>query len=100
MGGLICSTGVKAMVKCARHTEIPLLAATFCPQNRGEFTRRKELDHIDTKSSLHLYKTFNITGRTQKYLINITIKNHLQYLNTIKQQTQYTHLYPRKILCS
>ena len=25
MGGLICSTGVKAMVKCARHTEIPLL---------------------------------------------------------------------------
>jgi hypothetical protein len=37
----------------------------------GEFTRRKELDNIDTKSSLHLYKTFNITGRTQKYLINI-----------------------------
>jgi hypothetical protein len=35
----------------------------------GEFTRRKELDNIDTKSSLHLYKTFNITGRTQKYLI-------------------------------
>ena len=26
MGGLICSTGVKAMVKCARHTEIPLMA--------------------------------------------------------------------------
>jgi hypothetical protein len=37
----------------------------------GEFTRRKELDYIDTKSSLHLYKTFNIIGRTQKYLINI-----------------------------
>jgi hypothetical protein len=37
----------------------------------GEYTRRKELDNIDTKSSLHLYKTFNITGRTQKYLINI-----------------------------
>jgi hypothetical protein len=37
----------------------------------GEFTRRKKLDNIDTKSSLHLYKTFNITGRTQKYLINI-----------------------------
>jgi hypothetical protein len=37
----------------------------------GELIRRKELDNIDTKSSLHLYKTFNITGRTQKYLINI-----------------------------
>jgi hypothetical protein len=31
----------------------------------------KNLTIIDTKSSLHLYKTFNITGRTQKYLINI-----------------------------
>ena len=31
----------------------------------------KELDNIDTKSSLHLYKTFNIIGRTQKYSINI-----------------------------
>jgi hypothetical protein len=37
----------------------------------GEFKRRKELDNIDTKSSLHLYQTFDITGRTQKYLINI-----------------------------
>ena len=26
----------------------------------GEFTRWKELDNIDTKSSLHLYKTFNL----------------------------------------
>jgi hypothetical protein len=43
MGGLICSTGVKAMVKCARHTEIPLLKSSVTLLTDPCFLRKNQI---------------------------------------------------------
>ena len=62
MGGLICSTGVKAMVKCARHTEIPLLKSTlivwYFVSNKHYF--------IEQKRGKKKYVIFLVLGKLLK----------------------------------